>query len=88
MTHHARMKFGVPIATVDVDAPVVPLEEMPGIISLFEKCPKLPAFLLVAHGIRGSRQERGGCGECGRDGRGNRPNRLAAGTWKESFLEP
>jgi ribulose-5-phosphate 4-epimerase/fuculose-1-phosphate aldolase len=45
------MKFGVPIATLDVDAPVVPLEEMPRVIGLFEKHPTLPAFLLVAHGI-------------------------------------
>ena len=45
------MKFGVPIATLDVDAPVVPPEEMPRVISLFEKYPTLPAFLLVAHGI-------------------------------------
>jgi L-ribulose-5-phosphate 4-epimerase len=51
VTHHARMKFGVPIATLDVDAPVVPLEEMPRVIGLFEKHPTLPAFLLVAHGI-------------------------------------
>ncbi len=51
VTHHARMKFGVPIATLDVDAPVVPSEEMPRVIGLFEKHPTLPAFLLVAHGI-------------------------------------
>jgi L-ribulose-5-phosphate 4-epimerase len=51
VTHHARMKFGVPIATLDVDAPVVPPEEMPRVIGLFEKHPTLPAFLLVAHGI-------------------------------------
>ena len=51
VTHHARMKFGVPVITLDIDAPVVPLEEMPKIISLFEKYPTLPAFLLVAHGI-------------------------------------
>jgi len=51
VTHHARMKFGVPIATLDIDAPVVPLEEMPKVISLFEKHPTLPAFLLVAHGV-------------------------------------
>jgi len=51
VTQHARMKFGVPIATVDIDAPVVPPEEMPKIIGLFRRCPTLPAFLLVGHGI-------------------------------------
>lgn len=51
VTHHARMKFGAPVVTLDIDAPVVPLEEMPKVISLFEKHPNLPAFLLVAHGI-------------------------------------
>jgi len=51
VTHHARMKFGVPIATLDIDAPVVPMEEMPKVTSLFEKHPTLPAFLLVGHGI-------------------------------------
>ena len=24
VTHHAQMKFGVPVATLDIDAPVVP----------------------------------------------------------------
>ena len=51
VTYHAQLKFGVPVATLDIDAPVVPLEEMPKVISLFEKHPNLPAFLLVAHGI-------------------------------------
>ena len=51
VTYHSRLKFGVPIATVDIDAPVVPLEEMPKIVALFEKSPKLPAFLLVGHGV-------------------------------------
>ncbi len=51
VTYHARMKFVVPVATLDIDAPVVPLEEMPKVINLFEKHPNLPAFLLVAHGL-------------------------------------
>jgi L-ribulose-5-phosphate 4-epimerase len=51
LTYHAQLKFRVPVATLDIDAPVVPLEEMPKVISLFEKHPNLPAFLLVAHGI-------------------------------------
>jgi L-ribulose-5-phosphate 4-epimerase len=51
VTHHARMKFGVPVATLDIDAPVVPPEAMPKVVSLFEKHPTLPAFLLVGHGI-------------------------------------
>ena len=51
VTHHARMKFGVPLATLDIDAPVVPPEAMPKIVGLFEEHPTLPAFLLVGHGI-------------------------------------
>lgn len=51
VTQHAVLKFGVPIATVDINEPVVPASEMPRIISLFEKHPNLPAFLLVAHGV-------------------------------------
>ena len=51
VTHHARMKFGVPVATLDIDAPVVPPEAMPKIVELFAEHPTLPAFLLVGHGI-------------------------------------
>ena len=51
VTHHVRMKFGVPVATLDIDAPVVPPEAMPKIVGLFEERPTLPAFLLVGHGI-------------------------------------
>ncbi len=51
VTHHARMKFGVPVATLDIDAPVVPPEAMPKVVGLFEEHPTLPAFLLVGHGI-------------------------------------
>ena len=50
-TYHAQMKFGVPIATLDIDAPAVPPEDMPRVVSLFEAHPTLPAFLLVGHGI-------------------------------------
>ena len=45
------MKFGVPVATLDIDAPVVPAEAMPKVVGLFEEHPTLPAFLLVGHGI-------------------------------------
>jgi len=51
VTYHAQMKFVVPVATLNIEAPVVPLEEMPKVIALFEKHPALPAFLLVAHGL-------------------------------------
>jgi L-ribulose-5-phosphate 4-epimerase len=51
ITHHARLKFGVPIATLDIPEPVVPPESMPDVLRLFEKHPDLPAFLLVAHGL-------------------------------------
>jgi L-ribulose-5-phosphate 4-epimerase len=51
LTYHAQLKFRVPVATLDIDAPVVPMEEMPKVTALFDKHPNLPAFLLVAHGI-------------------------------------
>ncbi|TCL76737.1 L-ribulose-5-phosphate 4-epimerase [Hydrogenispora ethanolica] len=51
LTYHAQLKFGCPVATLDIDAPVVPEEEMPRVLELFAKYPKLPAFLLVAHGV-------------------------------------
>ncbi len=51
LTYHAQLKFGCPVATVDIDAPVVPKPEMARILSLFDANPKLPAFLLVAHGV-------------------------------------
>jgi L-ribulose-5-phosphate 4-epimerase len=51
LTYHSRLKFAAPIITLDIDAPVVPLEEMPRVLSAFEQHPKLSAFLLVAHGI-------------------------------------
>lgn len=50
-TYHAQMKFGVPIATLDIDAPAVLPEDMPRVVSLFEAHPTLPAVLLVGHGI-------------------------------------
>ena len=51
LTYHSQLKFGAPVLTLDIDAPVVPMEEMPRVLSLFDKHPNLPAFLLVAHGI-------------------------------------
>ena len=51
LTYHSQLKFGAPVMTLNIEAPVVPLEEMSKVLSLFEKHPNLPAFLLVAHGI-------------------------------------
>jgi len=51
LTYHSQLKFGAPVMTLNIEAPVVPLEEMPKVLKLFEKHPNLPAFLLVAHGI-------------------------------------
>jgi L-ribulose-5-phosphate 4-epimerase len=51
LTYHSQLKFGAPVLTLDIDAPVVPPEEMPRVLTGFEKYPNLPAFLLVAHGV-------------------------------------
>jgi L-ribulose-5-phosphate 4-epimerase len=51
VTHHSKLKLAVEIPTLDIDSGVVPDSEMPGIIQLFEKEPKLAAFLLVKHGV-------------------------------------
>jgi len=51
VTYHQQLKFGCPISTLDVKAPVVGVEEFPMIEALFKKYPNLPAFLLVDHGV-------------------------------------
>jgi len=51
ITYHSQLKFGVPLPTLNVEAPVVPAEAFPQITALFAEHPKLPGFLLVAHGV-------------------------------------
>ena len=50
-TWHSQLKFGCAIPVVDVPAAVVPAERMAEILDLFEKNPKLPAFILRGHGM-------------------------------------
>lgn len=51
VTYHQQLKFGCPIPTLDVKAPVVGVEDFPKIEKLFKKYPQLLAFLLVDHGV-------------------------------------
>lgn len=51
VTYHLQLKFGCPIATLDVKTPVVCAEDFPMIEELFKKYPNLPGFLLVDHGV-------------------------------------
>lgn len=51
VTQHTRLKFGCPIPVLDIDAPVVDAKDFPLVKRLFDENPKLPAFLLVDHGI-------------------------------------
>ena len=51
VTYHQQLKFGCPIPTLDVKAPVVGVDDFPMIEDLFKKYPQLPAFLLVDHGV-------------------------------------
>jgi len=51
VTFHSELKFGCEIPVVNIQAPVVPQEELFKIEELFSKNPSLPAFILVGHGI-------------------------------------
>lgn len=51
VTLHTQLKFGCPIDTLDIKAPVVGADDFPLVEKLFFKNPKLPAFLLVDHGV-------------------------------------
>lgn len=51
VTHHLKLKFDCPIVTLDINAGVVPEEEFYKVEEIFKKYPKLPAFLLVDHGV-------------------------------------
>jgi len=51
VTHHAVLKIGKPIPTLDIDAAVVPIENFDQVEALFKENPELQGFLLVDHGI-------------------------------------
>ena len=50
-TWHSGLKFGCAIPVVDVPAAVVPADEIPKILRLFEENPALPGFVLRDHGL-------------------------------------
>ncbi|MFA6507584.1 MAG: class II aldolase/adducin family protein [Treponemataceae bacterium] len=52
VTHHSKLKFGCDeIPVVNVQAAVVPKEELDKLAALFKANPNLPAFILRGHGI-------------------------------------
>lgn len=51
VTYHAILKIGNAIPTLNIDAPIVPVEDFGQVESLFIKDPSLSGFLLVDHGI-------------------------------------
>ncbi len=51
ITQHLKLKFKSPIPVVDVDSPMVRPEDEEALTALFKKTPKLPAFILVGHGV-------------------------------------
>lgn len=51
VTLHTQLKFGCPIHVLDVKTPMVEAKDFPLVQQLFDENPKLPAFLLVDHGI-------------------------------------
>ncbi|MEA4911532.1 MAG: class II aldolase/adducin family protein [Oscillospiraceae bacterium] len=51
VTLHAQLKLGCDIPVLDIHSPSVQPENEPEIMALFEKNPKLPAFILAGHGI-------------------------------------
>jgi len=51
ITQHLKLKFKSPIPVVDIDSPMVRPEDEEAITELFRRTPKLPAFILVGHGV-------------------------------------
>lgn len=51
ITQHLKLKFKSPIPVLDIDSPMVRPEDEGPITALFTKTPKLPAFILVGHGV-------------------------------------
>lgn len=50
-TWHSGLKFGCAIPVVDIPSAVVPAQEIPRILALFEENPALPGFILRGHGL-------------------------------------
>jgi L-ribulose-5-phosphate 4-epimerase len=50
-TLHVKLKLGHDIPILDVDSPMLLEEHIPLVRELFEKNPKLTAFILRAHGV-------------------------------------
>ena len=51
VTWHSQLKFGCEIPVLDIQAAVVPKEELCKVEELFSKNPNLPAFILLGHGV-------------------------------------
>jgi len=51
ITQHLKLKFKSPIPVIDIDSPMVRPEDEEPITELFRKTPRLPAFILVGHGV-------------------------------------
>jgi len=51
ITQHLKLKFKNPIPVIDIDSPMVRPEDEEQITELFRKTSRLPAFILVGHGV-------------------------------------
>ena len=51
ITQHLKLKFNCPIPIIEIPSPVVRPEDEHYISELLNKNPKLPAFILLGHGI-------------------------------------
>ena len=51
ITQHLKLKFKSPIPVIDIDSPMVRPEDEEQITELFRKTSRLPAFILVGHGV-------------------------------------
>ena len=51
ITQHLKLKFKSPIPVIDIDSPMVRPEDEEPITELFRNTPRLPAFILVGHGV-------------------------------------
>lgn len=50
-TWHSRLKWGIEIPILDIQAAIVPPEELPGIVKLFHENRNLPGIVLRGHGL-------------------------------------
>ncbi len=51
ITQHLQLKFGCEIPVIDIPSPMVRTQDGPTIKALFEESDRLPAFILVGHGV-------------------------------------